>query len=454
MEPANGVSASHGMVGRDTFLVPVCFDHRDYLRGNDALNFQVAYWLMGTLVWKSQWGYNLGEVKPVALNVNIFRQVAGRPALRIWRRLIEGGAVLARGTGQNRRYAIGPAISSGEIRPYAITDHRLLQGIANAHDRASKRKAADQARKWSDAHEYWKASLEYLSIQRSPAYELLDRLVARTPLKSQVPLQICQAAAIEALATGQRRYTVDDYGRIHTNMGSFASRLRPALRIAGESIGSVDIKNSQPAFLGWQLYNLHSYQLEHSITAHHRSTSRSPPHTHGFSCAPSPTNLGVFQSYLDYRVVTPDVADFCDRVANGELYETIMPLVESPSSVENHRKWVKRRILADVLAATNLRSAKKRYPSEVRDAFGHLYPTVLGFIRRVNDQDQGELLRQLQKVESNFVLHTVGEQLKPWPVVSLHDGYFAPVSALPAVLEALQCEQQKVGFRCQVQIVN
>ena len=48
------------------------------------------------------------------------------------------------------------------------------------------------------------------------------------------------------------------FGRVHNSITSLHRTLRPALRIAGQPLGSIDIVNSQPALLALLIHNTDS----------------------------------------------------------------------------------------------------------------------------------------------------------------------------------------------------
>ena len=67
-----------------------------------------------------------------------------------------------------------------------------------------------------------------------------------------------QTLLVERISPGQHRFIPDAYGRVHNAITSLHRTLRPALRIAGQPLGNVDIVNSQPALLAVLMHNTDS----------------------------------------------------------------------------------------------------------------------------------------------------------------------------------------------------
>jgi hypothetical protein len=121
---------------------------------------------------------------------------------------------------------------------------------------------------------------------------------------------------------------------------------------------------------------------------------------------------------------------------SGRLYERLMELTCLPRDV------VKLAFLRDVLAK------RGRYPSAVETAFRRSFPDVYGYIRAVNRQNHGELIRRLQRLESWLVIENVAPRLVGRvPVVTLHDAIYSTLHSLEAVEAAFHEVFDEIGFR-------
>ena len=106
------------------------------------------------------------------------------------------------------------------------------------------------------------------------------------------------------------------------------------------------------------------------------------------------------------------------------------------------RESVKLGFLRDVLAK------KGRYPSVVENAFRLEFPAVYQFIRTVNRNDHGELIRRLQRLESWLVIEQVAPRLVGRvPVVTLHDAIFSTRQSVSLVETGFREVFDAIGCR-------
>jgi hypothetical protein len=85
--------------------------------------------------------------------------------------------------------------------------------------------------------------------------------------------------------------------------------------------------------------------------------------------------------------------------------------------------------------------------------FASSFPGVWGFVRKFNRGDHGAILRELQRVESDLVIHQLGSRLAGnGPFISLHDSVFCRRSDLPVVESAFEHVTAAVGFRVKLKV--
>jgi hypothetical protein len=98
--------------------------------------------------------------------------------------------------------------------------------------------------------------------------------------------------------------------------------------------------------------------------------------------------------------------------------------------------------MKDVLAK------KGNYPArEVESAFRKAFPSILRFVRWVNREDHGNLIRLLQRLEAWLVIEQVAPRLvKRCPIVTLHDVVFCRAGDLALVESAFHETFEEVGF--------
>jgi hypothetical protein len=92
-------------------------------------------------------------------------------------------------------------------------------------------------------HDQWHQWQSSLRIDKRQT----QRVIADMPPKSN-PYD-AQTLLVDRICPGQHRFIGDDYGRVHNSITSLHRTLRPALRMAVQPLGNVDIVNSQPALL-------------------------------------------------------------------------------------------------------------------------------------------------------------------------------------------------------------
>ena len=96
-----------------------------------------------------------------------------------------------------------------------------------------------------------------------------------------------------------------------------------------------------------------------------------------------------------------------------------------------------------------------RYPSVVEEAFRESFPGVWSFVRRFNRKDHGALLKELQRVESELVIHQVGHRLSKagcGPYVSLHDSVFCRLDDLREVQAAFDRQLEAMEFALRLKV--
>jgi hypothetical protein len=130
-----------------------------------------------------------------------------------------------------------------------------------------------------------------------------------------------------------------------------------------------------------------------------------------------------------------EVRSFQSSVCGGSFYDELA----SVSGLQ--RGVVKHRFLVDVLAK------RGRYPSEIEDFFRRAYPSVFGFIRWINRQDHGRLIRLLQRLEAWLVIEMIAPRLVGVvPIVTLHDAIFCRALDVGFVEAIFHEVMEEIGF--------
>jgi len=256
--------------------------------------------------------------------------------------------------------------------------------------------------------------------QRLPIHDQLDAIQQQLTIVGDADEVIatlrpeailCQDILVGRIRSAEHSFTVANSGRVFNSITSLKRELRPCLRLAGEPLGCVDIREAQPALLAMIMTQ------------------------------DSPSN--GWKGCATYRVSRggggggggADVLDFCSLVSEGSFYKKLGELTGTD------RPYAKKRFLVDVLAK------KGGYQSKHEDAFRQRFPSVWNYIRSVNQKDHGELIRRLQRAEADFVIHSVAPRLVGRiPVLSLHDALYGRLGDLDDIEQAFHDAITQAGF--------
>jgi len=404
-----------------TFTLPASFDPGEFLTGRLMLRADDARWLLSTIVRKTAtrdtdvWGC-------VRLHSDILRRIMDKHSMGdVIRALEHGGAietypycagVKAKGYRLAKRY-----LGDRCVRVLAV-DPRLLTRLEQERQRLD---AEESQSRWKPIHYLLDAEQRRLTIDGA-ADAIVDTLPEHT--------RLCQHVLVTRLRHREYPFSVGSTGRVFNAVTGLKRELRGALRINGETIGGVDIACAQPALLA----------LEMALTVPPNGPKPWATYKHYPAGAPSCAlpALPFPSPALALPACTSNgfLRLYASLVLGGQLYEYLMELTGLD------RDTVKLAFLRDVLAK------KGRYPSVVERAFRGAFPNVYAFIRTVNRNDHGELIRRLQRAESWLVIEQVAPRLiGRLPVVTLHDAIYSTLRSLATVEEAFAEVFDAIGFR-------
>lgn len=173
--------------------------------------------------------------------------------------------------------------------------------------------------------------------------------------------------SIQAIVDGQYDFTVDEFsGRVHTNITRLKRELWKHLRVDGQPLVEIDIKNSQPTFL--------------AVVADQNA------------------------------VEDPRYTGLCEQ---GILYDW---LAEQGGWA---RDEVKEQLMRKALFSKN------KYTNPVKRLFVQVFPAIAGFLAMVKEKDHTKAAQLLQKTEAQFMIQgvceTVRKERPSTPVVTIHD---------------------------------
>jgi hypothetical protein len=137
---------------------------------------------------------------------------------------------------------------------------------------------------------------------------------------------IDKLVTLEMLADKTFFFTVDDYGRVHTNVSCLSRSLRQFLHFDNHKLVLLDICNSQPFFFSILLLN---YFANNSIDSFYSFPTRGEGRRGGRNTSITIDILSNLRRKMRLRGDLPkDVSEYISLTENGMLYEELMPLFE------------------------------------------------------------------------------------------------------------------------------
>ncbi|QDV44381.1 hypothetical protein Enr13x_42460 [Stieleria neptunia] len=362
------------------------------------------------------------------LNASHLRSITGsRYSKQIITPLLADGTLNRKPFSRTERksfgYRIGDRFADDSIHWTPATCPRIRDRLTEHYRRCRDEREAT----WAPIHHALRQMQQSLRIDLDAA--LTD--IKDMPIESRLG----QRLLVEQIDRRQMRYSVCAQGRAHNGITSLRRDLkRHLIDDNGERLVGVDIVNSQPAMLATLLRTRNTHPPTHSTP---------PPPFHGslpyYSAHPyNPIGGETRRSRSTERYI--------ELASTGRLYED---LVEGTGLT---REECKSHFLKDVLAKKGrYQRAAKPDTRSVESYVRETYPDVFAFIRRVNAEDHGALIRLLQRVESSVVIHTVAallvERYPDVPILTLHDAVYGPTSHEQAISDAFTESCQRLGIQ-------
>jgi len=205
--------------------------------------------------------------------------------------------------------------------------------------------------------------------------------------------------SVNGIKDGHLFFKFDSYGRFHTNFTILKKDIREKfLKIDGNDICEIDIKNSQPFFLSL-----------------------------------------LMKRYMGNWDELKDVERYFFMVNNGIIYDDI---------VERYDK-VKNRNDAKILIYKVLFGKNGDFKKSSK-IFGEIYPNVLKFIKNYKEVkgDHKVMSHELQKIESEFIFDNIIFKIKnKYPyirIITIHDSLIFPYKYKKQVKKIFDLEFNKL----------
>lgn len=239
--------------------------------------------------------------------------------------------------------------------------------------------------------------------------------------------------------------------RLHTNITSLKSELRPILTYSGQTLFSMDIKNSQPYMSLALLFRSPSAKIKGIIDEHTAYLKSNHPTEF--------QQLQKLLATLRSGSHPKDVTDYIQEVTNGTLYNTMMNLWNNKLGKSYNRSKAKEQIFKIFFQPPSFKSKEKQI-------FATKFPTIWKLISLINTgfttikkQRRGGKKYQgnawaiiLQNIESHLVLDVICPSIKiinkHIPLVTIHDSIATTAVHKSYVkTEMTSILQQQVGYK-------
>ena len=308
--------------------------------------------------------------------------------------IVDRSGIASKQQGISFKYNFSPEYQSKYLS-LPLTNASLIRRIEKAQE-TFRKEAAKSARGRSEQAKY----LKQLTIDED--YEKFIDLNYADETKQYNDIK----GSATRILNRDIKYSVDNTsGRFHSNITNMAKGLRPFIRINGEPLANIDIKNSQPY--------LSTIILTDPGKVSHMTKN------HAFA---------ILLQTLKYKD-TEDVKKYIYLVASGQLYEYLMAEF-SKEGLTLSRTETKRQVLR-ILFARN-RMPKEEINKKARLIFKDRFPTVHRIFSKVRGHEKGDKFQNfkrfailLQRIESflmlDVILKRIYKELPGTIAVTVHD---------------------------------
>ena len=264
----------------------------------------------------------------------------------------------------------------------------------------------------------------------------LDNITFRSTHQASV-----YQVAIEHLRHRELWITVDDHGRIHTNLTNFPKMLRQYLVVDGVRLANVDISESQPLFKGLALAKAESGGTADGQAGGRREGRRGQPyHMMDSIMMDKDTLLG---GGFDRKRLSADRRRYLELCEARGLYQAVA------DRLGRTREEAKRRVMVVFFD-------KPWHRNAVIAVLDELFPTVMEDMREIKRGNHCRLAHFAQRVESAFMFGRVIPRimtLRPELfVATIHDSVLTPLGDAAFVRQVMLEQFAQLGVSPQVKI--
>ncbi len=455
-----------------SFVLPEAFHPGDFLRSPDLIPRRDDARFFVSLIVTKMAQRDLDRRGLAILHAKFLNKVMHKDTCaKVIEALLDGGVVERFGYKVGERsfgYRLCRRYVSGKHIRVPATDPGLIRRL----ERRCTRYSSELESRMLPVHRALAKLQSRLRIHGDEARSILDRVVETTKYRHQDSperVRMCQRILIDDIEQRQFHVNVGTYGRMTNNITSLQREIRTQLHVNGEPLSSLDLSCAQPAFITRLIAdtgimpnatNADPVNAD-PANAHDEATARNQPQAK--QGTGNETKQDQQPSIYDSEKNDPFLANpkvlgerdggklqFQQLVETGELYDCLLANLQL-RGIETARQKIKKRVLVDVIARG------KRYPaSDEEIAFREMFPWVSRFIRDFNRLDHGNLIRELQRRESNLVIEVVcADLVARFPemfMITLHDAVYVRPGDVHRVEQAFEREFDRVGCRMRLKV--
>jgi hypothetical protein len=319
--------------------------------------------------------------------------------------------------GASKGYRLGPDYVGDTLIHVMPTKSTIIKAVAASQERWEQ----EQARRCRGLEIYSQMN----EIQHRCLTVCMEEALSILPIL-EAEARCVQAALLGNIQAGCMTNSVGKTGRWFNGLSNVSRKLRHCLRIDGQTLVAIDLTSCQPALLAYLAESSYvpTFGIESVATYKHVALTRRCP----LAGAGAHAARGL--------VVPAELARFRAMACDGPLYDWLA------LASGLLRADAKREFLVAIL------SPKRIYPCACRSVMEREFPSLMKFIKHVNRDDHGELIRTLQRLESWLVIENVAPKLVgKCNFVPLHDAIYCKRSDLDLVRAAFEETFEEIQFQ-------
>ena len=367
--------------------------------------------------------------------------------------------------GHSKGYKFAPEYQAKKVKPHLLYDRSLRAALKKESDFAINiKKAHKHLIKWynEDFSIDYNLAMSYIEddLARKLANpDLRDYDKKTKKYKDPYTQYNCSALNIERIASGEFKLSIDtNVYRLHSTISNLKSEIRNCLTYTGQSLVSIDVKNSQPYLStgilkssfwseGRKKSTLSKDNIDFNINNISKSLSKnifsnkSQINSYIMLCKSAETHAGS------------DLQRFLTLVQQGVFYEYLADEIGTELGVDySDRKKVKAAVFQVLFTDNRFLGQQEARPKRI---FKERFPDVYNLFALIKKQDKTNLPRLLQRVESHLMLLVVSKRIareRPnLPIFTIHDSIVTTVGNEAYVQSVLKEELTKaIGWPPQV----